>query len=156
MFFFFILPEICIKNTMENYKLEIAQLLIRLFAGSLFVFQGYDKLFRIKMPGVIDAFIDDAAEFHIPRSLITLMAYYTSIVEFIGGIFLIFGFFTTYTLCAIGLDLVLVTVAFSYLNPMWEMKHVFPRFLLVILLLVIPVENNPASLDFIMKLKSIN
>jgi len=138
---------------MDNYKLEIAQLLIRLFAGTLFIFQGYDKLFKIKIAGVTEAFNDDAAQFHIPHSLITLLAYYTSIVEFVDGIFLIFGFLTTYTLFAIGLDLVMVSIAFSYLNPMWEMKHVFPRFLLVILLLIMPVENNPASIDFILKLR---
>lgn len=123
---------------MNDYKLQIAELLIRTFTGILFLFQGYDKLFRIKMPGVIDVFTADADQYHIPRPILTLVAYYTSIVEFVGGFFLLTGFFTTYTLYALGVDLLLVGLAFSYMTPMWDMKHVFPRLVLVVILLLLP------------------
>jgi uncharacterized membrane protein YphA (DoxX/SURF4 family) len=101
------------------------------------------------MPGVIDAFMSDAYRHHITRPLVTLTAYYTSVVELIGGVFLVFGIFTNYALYALGLDLLLVCFAFSFIEPMWDMKHVFPRFILVILLLILPLENHKLSLDYL-------
>ena len=43
---------------MLQHKAEIAALIIRLFAGILFFFQGYDKVFRVKISYVIDNFSD--------------------------------------------------------------------------------------------------
>ncbi len=138
---------------MTEYKLYVAESMLRVFTGILFFFQGYDKLFKIKMAGVTDAFMKDAERRHISRPLVSLVAYYTSIVEFVGGIFLVFGIFTNYTLFALGLDLILVCFAFSLMEPMWDMKHVFPRFILVILLLLLPLENDKLSLDYLINLK---
>lgn len=136
---------------MSNYNFQIAELLIRSFAAILFLFQGYDKLFRIKMPGVIEVFAADADRYRIPRPLLSLVAYYTSLVEFFGGFFLLAGFFTSYVLYALGLDLLLVCLAFTYLNPMWDMKYVFPRLILVVALLLLPEHYQYFSLDhFIM------
>ncbi len=138
---------------MADYKFEITGLMIRIFAGILFLFQGYDKLFKIKMKGVIGSFTMDTDRQNIPRSAVSLVAYYSSIVEFVGGMLLIFGLFTNYTLYALGLDLVLVCFAFTYMEPLWDMKHVFPRFLLVVLLLLLPNDYNKFSLDHLLNLK---
>ena len=138
---------------MNEYKVYIAETLVRVFAGILFFFQGYDKLFKIEMPGVIDTFMADASRRHIGRPIVSIIAYYTSIVEFVGGIFLVFGIFTNYALCALGIDLLMVCFAFSLMEPMWDMKHVFPRFILVILLLLLPLENDKLSLDYLINLK---
>ena len=138
---------------MNEYKLQIAELFLRLFTGILFLFQGYDKLFRIKMPGVIETFSADAQRYHVPRPLLTGLAYFTSIVEFIGGLMLIAGFLTNYTLYAMGLDLLLVSFAFSFMEPMWNLKHVFPRFVLIITLLILPQEYQVFSLDHAFQIK---
>jgi putative oxidoreductase len=132
---------------MNDYKLQIAELLVRAFAGILFLFQGYDKLFRIKMPGVIDVFTADADRYHIPHPILNVVAYYTSIVEFIGGFLLLVGFFTPYALYALGFDLILVAFAFSYMTPMWDMKHMFPRLVLVATLLLMPDNYHLFSFD---------
>lgn len=126
---------------------HIAELLVRVFAGVLFLYQGYDKLFRIKMPGVISAFTADAESYRIPRPILNLVAYYTSIVEFFGGFCLILGLFTSVALYALGIDLLLVCLAFSYMTPMWDMKHVFPRLMLVVALLLFPEESHFYGLD---------
>ncbi len=138
---------------MTEYKYYIAESMIRVFAGILFFFQGYDKLFNIKMPGVIDTFMGNAARHHVSRLMVSLLAYYTSVVEFVGGLFLVFGIFTNYTLFALGVDLILVCFAFSFLEPMWDMKHVFPRLLLVFILLILPLEHDKLSLDYLFNLK---
>jgi len=123
---------------MSDYKIQIAELLVRTLAGILFLFQGYDKLFKVKMAGVVDAFTADAERHRIPQPLVKLVAYFTSIAEFVGGIMLLLGFCTTYVLYALGLDLLVVSLAFTYMQPMWDMKNVFPRFILVIVLLLLP------------------
>ncbi|HWY09824.1 MAG TPA: hypothetical protein VN026_00795 [Bacteroidia bacterium] len=54
---------------------------------------------------------------------------------------------SNYTLYALGLDLVLVGFAFSVSEPMWDMKYVFPRLILVFLLLIMPLKNDKISLN---------
>ena len=132
---------------MNDYKLQVVELLVRIFAGILFLFQGYDKLFKIKMALVINTFTEDADRSHIPHVLLSMVAYFTSIVEFVGGIMLLLGFCTTVALYALGLDLLLVCLAFTYMKPMWDMKFVFPRFLLIIVLLIMPDHYRIFSLD---------
>lgn len=138
---------------MAEYKLQAAELLLRVFTGILFLFQGYDKLFVVKIAGVVDTFKAEAGRQNIPGFMVTAMAYYTSIVEFAGGLLLIFGLFVNYTLYLVGLDLLLVCFAFSFMKPMWDMKHVFPRLILVTLLLVLPSEHCHFSLDYLFNLK---
>jgi len=138
---------------MDDHKFQITELLIRLFAGILFLFQGYDKLFKIKMKGVISSFTVDSDRQNIPRAFVATIAYYTSITEFAGGILLMLGLFTSFTLYALGLDLLLVCFAFTYMQPMWDMKHVFPRFLLIVLLLLLPSSYNEFSLDALLNFK---
>ncbi len=135
---------------MTPYKLEIAEWIIRVFTGILFFFQGYDKLFKVKISGVVNTFLDEAEHHHVHRPMVTLIAYYTSFVEFIGGFFLIVGIFTNYTLYFLGLDLILAAFAFSFLQPMWDMKHLFPRFVLVVTLLLFPDAWSKFSIDFLL------
>jgi len=137
---------------MSDYKIQAAELLLRVFTGILFLFQGYDKLFVVKIGGVVDAFKADAGRQHIPGFLVTAMAYYTSIVEFAGGLLLILGLFSTYALYLIGFDLLLVCFAFSFMKPMWDLKHVFPRLILVAILLILPSEHCRFSLDYLFNL----
>jgi putative oxidoreductase len=133
-------------------NLHIAELLIRLFAGILLIFQGYDKLFRIGIPGVIDVFKTDAQNKHIPLPLISGLAWYSSFTEFFGGLLLITGFCTSYALYALGIDLILVAIAFTYMETMWDMKHVFPRLVLVSTLLLLPPESRTISIDHLINL----
>lgn len=124
--------------------------MLRLFCGILFLFQGYDKLFKIKVSGVIETFRYEAQQKHIPEWALWLMAMYTSYVEFFAGVLLIIGLFKNYALFLLGMDLVLVAAAFSYMKPIWDMKYVFPRLILVVLLLAIPNRWGVFSLDYLL------
>ena len=136
---------------MNAYKFQLAEFLVRALAGILFLFQGYDKLFRVKIPGVVKVFTRDAERSHIPHSLITAVAYFTSTVEFLGGGMLLLGWGTNLALYVLGLDLLVVSLAFTVMQPLWDMKFVFPRFLLVIVLLVMPDSYRIFSLDHLMR-----
>lgn len=138
-------------NFSTDYKYFALEFLLRIFCAIIFLFQGYDKLFKVKIPGVIDAFHGDAEKKHVPSSLVHLMVYYSSIVEFFGGLLLILGFLKNIALILLGIDMVLVAVAFSFMNPVWDMKHVFPRLLLICILLAMPKHWEFFSIDELLR-----
>ncbi|MBC7864224.1 MAG: DoxX family protein [Bacteroidia bacterium] len=132
---------------MEEYNFIAADLFLRCVAGLLFFFQGYDKLFRLGLKEVVKTFHYDAESHHVPDFFVWMIAIYSSFVEFFCGLLLILGLFKTWALVLLGLDIILVVFAFSFMKPMWDMKHVFPRFILLIALLVIPAQWGKFSLD---------
>ena len=132
------------------YKAQIAECIIRIFTGVLFFFQGYDKVFKVKISGVVNTFLEDAEHMHIHKPLVTLISFYTSFIELAAGFLLIVGLFTNYALLGLGIDLVLVGFAFSLIRPMWDLQYVFPRLLLVFILLILPNEYNTISLDYLL------
>jgi uncharacterized membrane protein YphA (DoxX/SURF4 family) len=132
---------------MTDQRVYIAELLLRILAGILFFFQGYDKLFRIKLPVVANTIASDPDNRSVPRSMLNVLVYFTSVAELIGGIMLLGGVLTTYALYLLGVDLLLVSLAFTYMRPMWNMKYVFPRFVLVVTLLLIPEAWHYYTLD---------
>lgn len=125
----------------------MAGLIARLFLGFLFFFQGYDAIFNVKIRNIISAYSDEFANKGIPKFITIIGAWYTSYIEFIGGLLLILGVFQQYTLYLLGLDLLLASVAFGISKPMWDMRFAFPRLILLIFLLVIPSSWNAISLD---------
>jgi putative oxidoreductase len=137
---------------MQNYLHFTFELFIRLFCGIIFLFQGYDKLFRVKLNQVIDTFDDEAEKKHIPKPLVIFSAFYSSVVEFFGGILLIVGLFKSIVLILLGFDLIMVAFAFSIIEAMWDMKHVFPRLALISALMLMPTEWEIVSIDYLIKL----
>jgi putative oxidoreductase len=133
-------------ETITQHEITAA-FIARVFLGLLFFFQGYDAVFNIKIKNVIQAYEDSFASKGIPRFLTVAGAWFTSFIEFIGGLLLILGVFQYYVLSLLGLDLIIASIAFGIASPMWDTKHVFPRLLLVLLLLIMPESWNLFSLD---------
>lgn len=123
---------------------------LRVILGLLFFFQGYDKVFRVKIPGVIAFFRSELGNIKVPDSVLKLSTYYTSYVEFLCGALLVAGLFTKYALYLLGFDLILVVGAFSLIKPMWDMQLLFPRLMLLSILLYLPEEWNMISADHIL------
>jgi uncharacterized membrane protein YphA (DoxX/SURF4 family) len=134
---------------MIDLKLAIAEALVRVFLGILFFFQGYDKLFVIKINEVVASFMKDAERRHIPHALVAFISYFTSIIEFLCGLLLIIGLFTNYALVLLGLDLIMIAFAFSTMQAMWDLKFVFPRLILLVILLILPPHAHFFSLDYL-------
>jgi putative oxidoreductase len=130
---------------------QTGELMLRVFCGVVFLYQGYDKLFKVKISGVTETFQVMAQKHNIPQFALTFSAAFTSIAEFVGGLLLVLGLFKPIALTLLGLDLILVGVAFSMLEPVWDMRHVFPRLLMVFLLMVLPPEWEVFSLDQLFK-----
>jgi putative oxidoreductase len=132
---------------MEQNKYELFSLVIRIFTGLLFLFQGYDKLFKVGLKECVEIFYNDSVKLRINKGLVWLVVIYTSCAEFFGGLFLVFGFLYGYSLLALGVDLIIVAIAFGVIQPMWDTKHAFPRFLLIILNMFVLIEFDKYSLD---------
>lgn len=130
---------------MEN--LDIVSLMLRLVTGALFFFQGYDKIFRVKIANVVRTFDDPMNPSIWPKSLLKPLITISSFAELIGGLFLFLGLLKFYTLSVLSLDLLFVAISFSSIKAMWDMQHYFPRFVFVLLLWVIPFGNDVYSLD---------
>lgn len=134
-----------------SLKYQFLELIIRLFCGIIFLFQGYDKLFVVKIKGVVELFQRNANSKHVPGFVQYSLAFYTSMMEFFGGLLLIIGLFKNIVLVLLGFDVILVAVAFSVLEPVWDMRHVFPRLLIISVLLVLPDDWARFTLDFFLK-----
>ena len=107
-------------------------------------------MIKIKIGGVVETFAQETEYRHVPEFLLRFMALYTSIIEFVGGLFLILGLFKNIVLTLFGIDLIFVAIAFSYMNPVWDMKHVYPRLILIILLFAMPNDWSYFSLDHLL------
>lgn len=121
---------------------------LRVILGVLFFMQGYDKVIRVKMPEVINTFKIEFGKVQVPSLVIAMGAYLSSYIELICGFTLILGLFTKYSLCLIGFDLLMVTAAFSLINPVWDMKVVFPRIVIWSILMLMPNAYNILALDY--------
>lgn len=126
-----------------------AALLARVFLGMLFLFQGYDKIFRMGVKQVIETIHTPLEDKGVPIFVSTIGAYFTSYTEFIFGLLLIVGFIKYYCLYFLGIDLVFAAFAFGMVEAMWDMKHIFPRLALLLFLLAIPSAWDKISIDYI-------
>lgn len=132
---------------LTEYREEIAVLFVRLMLGILFVIQGYDKLVNIGLKETIETYRQEIRIRFLPSWIYPATAAYSSCVEFFGGILLLMGLFNNITLILLGADLLMVAVAMGLINAVWDMKYVFPRFLLLTMLLLFPPEWDFFSLD---------
>jgi putative oxidoreductase len=130
-----------------QYHHFAATLLARVLLGILFIYQGYDAVFRIKIRNVADTYDDLFEQRGIPKFLTKAGAWYTSLTELICGFLLIVGLFSHIALYLLGINILLASFAFGLNTPLWDTKHVWPRFVLIIFLLVVPVSWNALSLD---------
>ncbi len=132
---------------MNQYHYIATALIARVFLGCLFFFQGYDAVFKVKIKNVIDTFENEFSKKGIPKFLIICASWFTSYTELIGGFLLIIGLFEYSALYLLGINLIIAAIGFGITTPMWNTRHVFPRLILILFLLVIPQSWHIASLD---------
>ncbi|HET7819086.1 MAG TPA: DoxX family protein [Bacteroidia bacterium] len=133
-------------------KEVIAAFIARVFLGLLFMFQGIDAVFNVRIKGVMQEIEQPLISKGVPRPFIVFGAYYTSYVELIAGICLVVGFAKYYSLYLLGINLLIASVGFGIVNPMWDMKYVFPRLALILFFLLIPSEWDVLSVDYVWSL----
>ena len=129
-----------------------AAFIARVFLGVLFFLQGYDKVFRLGVKEVIETVNNSLSSKGVPRFFSSFGAYFTSYIELIGGALLIIGFVKYYCLYLLGFDLLFAAFAFGLIEPVWDMKHIFPRLALLLFLMLIPSQWDVISVDYVWSL----
>lgn len=141
------------NNNKMNTNKKIALLTIRLLLGFIFFFQGFGKIFDIGVDTVYNNFFAKPYEGILPDFLLQGTAYYTSYVEFLGGLLLIIGLKRDYTLYALASVLIIVTFGHGLVAPIWDLSHVMYRAILLVALLLLPKEWDHYRLDTLFKKK---
>ena len=124
-----------------------ALLFARVLLGIIFMMQGYGKIFNYTVPKVYNLFFKDLEKTFLPKWLIWGTAYYTSYIEMIGGFLLIIGLFRKYTLYLLGIDLLVVSFGHGLLEPIWDLQHVIPRAILLLIILLTPSQWDRWNMD---------
>ncbi len=140
-------------ETFSQYNEIAAVFVARVFLGLLFFFQGYDAVYKVKIKNVIQTYESTFMIKGIPKWLTTIASWFTSCSALIGGLFLIFGLFEYITLYVLALNLIIASIGFGINTPMWDMRFVFPRLLLVLFLLLVPQSWNVWSIDYLLLIK---
>lgn len=138
----------------HEYLVPIGLLTLRIWLGGILMIQAYDKLFKIGIQNVSQVIESKVSTFRLSPSIYKSFAALTSLLEFVGGLLILLGFLKTFAYSMVALDVVLVSMAFSLNTPMWDMRHVFPRFMALLILMFMPQMLDNFSLDYFIHLKS--
>ena len=122
---------------------------VRIALGILFFFQAYDKIFNIKLRVVCEEIYYGDKSKNIPRLLTKSAIYFSSYLELIAGVLLIFGLFTLPVYYILGFHFLILIATFSYLDSIWNTSLVFSRFILLLILLFMPLAMNVFSIDYL-------
>ena len=139
-------------NEILEANSAVGVLLLRMVAGILFFFQGYDKLINLKIDKVVRTFDESLCKIPIPHFAIKPLITLSSLIEFSGGFLLFIGLFKSYALYFLTADIIFVAFIFSAIKPMWDMQYYFPRLILIVLLLFTHMSFDKYSLDALLGL----
>jgi len=131
----------------ESYNHSVFYVLARVILGILLFMQAYDKVFKIGLKGVVSAYELPANHPLNSNFLVWGGTIYTSFCELIGGFLLIFGLLTNYVLYLLALDMVIATLGFCLQSPLFDLKYIWNRVVLIGFLLIAPINWNVFSLD---------
>ena len=128
-----------------------ALLLVRLILGILFLFQGYDKIFRIGIAGVAEAASTPATEKILGKGFFRILIFVSSWIELLAGFMLITGFHRNEALLLLGGDMLGTALIFSMIKPMWDMQFYFPRLILLVILMIAPEAWDMFCIDHLLR-----
>lgn len=130
-------------------KYYILELMVRIMLSFLFIFQGYDKIFKVGTSAIHEYFSDNFEKMNLNAFLGRVLINGSSWVELTGGVFLLFGILRTYVLFVLLSEIVLISIFFSWMKPMWDTRHVWPRLVLLVFLIIIPGSWARITLDYL-------
>ena len=133
---------------------KVAVLTIRLLLGFIFFFQGFGKVFKFGLDTVSQNFFIKSYSDLLPEYLLVFTAYYTSIIELVGGLLLIIGLKRDIALYLLASVLIIVTFGHGLKDPIWDLSHVMYRAILLVALLLLPKDYDQFSIDYWMSKKS--
>ena len=119
--------------------------------GVILLMQGYGKVFTWTVPVIYGKFFAAFEATFLPKWLIWATAYYTSYAELIAGALLIIGLWRRAAYWLVAVVLLVVSFGHGLLEPIWDLSHVIPRSVLLIILLLAPQDWDQWSADMLRK-----
>lgn len=121
----------------------------RAVLGLIFFMAGVDKCFRMTPAGhARHFFVGPYADTFLPEWSLWLTGTVIPVVELVAGGLVLVGFKTRAALLALGGVLVVVTFGHLLKEPLYEFHtHVIPRLALLVVLLLLPREEDVISVD---------
>jgi uncharacterized membrane protein YphA (DoxX/SURF4 family) len=135
----------------NSFNVQLAVFVLRSITGILFLFQGYERAFKIKADEIVSAFQTDVIRKILPGAMLKFTVHLSAYLELICGLMLFVGFGRDIALYILAAELIFVALAFSLIRPMWDMEYFFPRFVFVIALLILPNDWDRFSLDYVLR-----
>ncbi|MFM7823531.1 MAG: DoxX family protein [Bacteroidota bacterium] len=129
----------------------VAIMTARVILGLLFLFQGYDKIFRVGIGQVSNAVNTGIGNGFLSPKLVNTTVFISSWIELIAGGMMVLGIFKTIASVALCANLIVVTIGFSWSKPIWDEMHVFVRLSLLLLVMMLPTQWDQLSLDNLIK-----
>lgn len=127
-------------NIYEPDTYALAIVFVRVVLGILFFFQAYDKIFVAGLKEFTQNVTRGTTRSGIPLAFVRISTHLSSYIELMGAVFLILGLFLPWIYLILAINLVMVVLGFSFLQPLWDMKHVFPRLAMLVFLMCAPAE----------------
>jgi len=121
----------------------------RVMLGLIFFMAGWYKCFVMTPLGhAATYFTGPYADTWIPHWLLLVTGVTVPVVELLSGALLIAGFRVRDALVALGFILLLVTYGHLLKEPLFSITgHIFPRFVLLAIVFLLPAEEDRLSLD---------
>ena len=135
----------------DDINKMVAFMTARTILGLLFLFQGYDKIFRVGIRQVSNAVNSGIGNGNLSPGLVNTIVFISSWIELIAGAMLILGIFKTIAAMVLCLNLIVVATGFSLSKPIWDEMHVFVRLSLLLLVMLLPEQWDQFSLDNLIK-----
>jgi uncharacterized membrane protein YphA (DoxX/SURF4 family) len=128
----------------------VATLCVRWIVGTLFIFQAYDRIFKVGLHAVAETFCAACGNGHLLRKFSHPFVVVNAWVELIAGVLLLAGFMVGIVSSALCINLVMVTMVFSWAKPIWDESHLIVRLSLLLFLMLIPSSWDIASIDHLL------
>jgi len=113
---------------------------VRIILALIFLMAAYGKIFTWGIDNVYNSSFASFENTFLPVFLLKFITYYTSYVELIAGFLLLIGLKRDYALYALASVLIIVTYGHGLQSPIWDVKDVIFRTILLGVLLIAPVE----------------
>lgn len=131
----------------------ISVLLARLILGLIFFMAGWWKVFSLgPLVHAENLFVEPFRETFLPAWSLWFTGSVVPVIELVGGGLVLIGAFRRAAYIGLGGVLVLVTFGHLLAEPLYEFNtHVIPRAALLLFLLVMPAEEDVASVDELLR-----
>jgi len=126
-----------------------ARFLARWIVGLTFLMAGWWKCFELTPLGHAEKFfIDGYSETWLPQWLLWGTGVIIPPLELIAGGLLIIGLFHKHAMYVLGIILIIVTYGHLLTEPLFSLiYHILPRFIILLIVLVLPEEEDILMLD---------